>query len=162
MENRIIRGLFKERISLESNKGLTNINSLLAAHYKRPLVCMKYVNSDFTQTSDVRDPRTADSGRNWTAQYSTWNLRLRLFFWTTNHLVSKLEPWERHSKPDRCLYFWTTNHLTSWLVPCVLCSKPVWTSFRLISDAYRSNGLHCHTTDRFNSIRGHWCGWVIS
>ena len=83
---------------------------------------------------------------------------LRLFFWTTNHLVSKLEPWERHSKPDRCLYFWTTNHLTSWLVPCVLCSKPVWTSFRLISDAYRSNGLHCRTMDRFNSIRGHWCG----
>ena len=36
-------------------------------------------NSDFTQTSNVRDPRTADSGRNWTAQYSTWHLQIYVF-----------------------------------------------------------------------------------
>ena len=27
---------------------------------------------------------------------------------------------------------------------------------------YRSNSLHCAATDRFTSIRGHWCGGVFS
>ena len=114
-------------------------------------------NSEFTQTSDVRDPRPADSGRILTAQYSTWHLLMDVF--SSEPQITWYLNWNRGCYiPNRIDAFLLNQKSLGILIGNVgFMFQTGLDQFFALLVPYRSNGLYCAATDRFTSIRGHWC-----